>query len=397
MNNVNEEKKLQEIAEHNEGKGLITQDDKSFIQKYGFYARLIDNVLKIITILLLGMLVSTAIPGIIFSTWNGNNNTEFMSRQILITCIIIGILLIAMIVCKVFLERTKTKLKVQELLKKESKYQGAINKQTSASSTIMLVNTIGNLSGEAGVGTATVGMIGAYSVTKQYVVMAQLLEKLAGIKKKNNYPLLLVIVAFMAFIVSTIIGVNASLKDKKEIIETREEVINAVTSSYSEFNPKVDDYYHNKGYYVTPVRITLDNDSEIYIDMLPHGMGKITKIYFEVSENLSNIGETETAINTLVDRLTEMYQKTYEYKNYYKDLFNEAVPEFKMDVEHQNELVNKLDKLISEDDDNKQEYQEQYHQTNYKTAIKQDLIIKYKKSDNNKVTLRLSIKEHKMQ
>lgn len=380
----------------NEENSQITEEDRNLVRQYGFRARLTDFCLKICGVLLISMLISTAISGIAFDGWNSSHNTQFLIFVIIGTCVLIGVFMIIMLVsgisCRSFLANGK----MREILSKDSRYAQSMKEIGEASSTITFLNTMGDITRGQSVVSAGAEMIGAFSITRRFVLIAEIMEDFVGLPKKKSLAWVYILVLFLAIVPVGIFGVVASLKDKGEIIDVREETIGTIMKVYADYNPKIDDYYHRNGNYETDVKIQLDNNSLIDVTMYPYGMGKITQISFEVTEPLESAEDEEVVIDTLVNRLKEIYGRTNNYKDYYYEIFGGNVPEFQMDEEHQDELVEKLDKLLSEGTEDDYENQEQYHQTDYKTAISQNIKITYKKTDNYDITLRLTIKEHAM-
>lgn len=380
----------------NEENSQITEEDRNLVRQYGFRARLTDFCLKICGVLLISMLISTAISGIAFDGWNSSHNTQFLIFVIIGTCVLIGVFMIIMLVsgisCRTFLVNGK----MQEILSKDSRYAKSMKEIGEASAAITFLNTMSDITRGQSVASAGAEMIGAVSITRRFVLIAEMMEEYVGLPKKKKLTWIYILVFFLAIVPVGIFGVVASLKDKNEIIDVREDTIGTIMKVYDDYHPEIDDFYHRNGNYETDVEIQLDNDSLIDVTMFPYGMGKITEISFEVTESLESAEDEEVVIDTLVNRLKEIYGRTNNYKDYYYEIFGGNVPEFQMDEEHQDELVEKLDKLLSEGTEDDYENQEQYHQTDYKTAISQNIKITYKKTDNYDITLRLTIKEHAM-
>lgn len=125
------------------------------------------------------------------------------------------------------------------------------------------------------------------------------------------------------------------------------------------------------------------------------GQGKITGIKFISKERVSTNQNTKTILDKLLIKTEILYQRTDQYKDYYKEIFRNRAPIYRMDEEHKLDLVQKLEDLLSKRDSTikiQNQYQ-QYRDEIDKTAVSQDIYLKY---EEDYVILELSISEHRM-
>ncbi len=381
----------------------LSEENIKFIRKYNKIANIFTACIGSIVILLLNLLLVVSTSEIIFGSWTNAHVNSFFRIEFIINFGLIGIIIAVLIIVSINISSSTKKLnKILREINSSDSIQDNLRNQKYASDVILFnrayVSTVGK--GENSLGSAVVTYISAIEMA---ISMRKIADELVSYlpetqrPKKFNINLMFIVIAILSFI-PIFFGIKASLKDKNEIIKTREEVISTLKNVYQEYNPTIDDYYHNNGYYRDNVKINLSDGSIIDVSMYKTGQGKITEIHFVVAEDIYDVNNSEQVIDKLLNKVSLLYQKTSLYKNYYKDLFRDELPSFKMDEEHRMDLVQKLNNLLN-GNENGRERQEQYYQIRNvepKTAINQRIWLELTKDNNYKVSLDLEISEHEL-